>query len=263
MLFRSKKLKEEARPASVASYAVISDKGIALNSNDICHARMNAAKNIHAVVDIHNKWKECIDKKYHKAYKEVVSYIIRDSVWKDAFLCNNPQTFLTHGVVINTQLPSSYVFQAVVALRMPKERRDRLPVWKALRKANISPEVAYLLMLSFVPSENKYTLGICNSHSPVATHCSVKKLLSLFKGDKSAFENEKPLFTGHNWRVHEKFETRDGKDVLHNVLSSMIEEEKRGKNVVSKTLWGETTYYLNNKALVSIGQKLDKMLEEA
>ena len=256
-------LKEEAYADSVASYAVIGEGRVAYHSNDICHARLNkGVGKIVGALDIHNKWKECIPKENHSAYKEAIKYVISESVWKNAFLSNNHVNFLKHGVLINVEEKTSYVVQAVQALRMPKERRARLPVFKLLKRAGVSSDVAFLMMLCYSPIPSKkgqFSQSIPCSHSPINSAINLEFYLKFLAGKEKPFSKEKAFNEGREWNITPKF--YKGGDDLRRALRSIEEKPSVKKNIRTYGEgWNKYTS-LTTKAIIEIGRHLDNLLE--
>lgn len=227
-----KTLKNEADPRSIANYIVATEDGIESNATDVCHARMLSRDfDTLAVLDMHYGWKEVIPKDMHETYKQVVKFVL-NSGWGKAFQSNNHVNFLKHGVFLDLTQPASYVAQAVMALRMARERRTRLPVFKALRKAGLSGELSYLMMLSFDEHGKGFVVGVPGAHTPLDMHTSISKYKSLHEGGMEMFKGDKPAYKSSRWAIHSKFHSETG-DGLRNVLNKMINGEK-GDVVVGK-----------------------------
>lgn len=256
-------LKEKSFATAVASYAVIGEGKAAYYINDICHARLNRGNGkIVGALDIHNKWKECIPKKDHSAYKEAIKYVISESVWKNAFLSNNHVNFLKHGVLINVEEKTSYVAQAVQALRMPKERRDRLPVFKLLKRAGVSSDVAFLMMLCYSPISSKkgqFSRSILSSHSPIDSAITLEFYLKFLAGKEKPFSKEGTFNEGKQWKITSKF-YKGGND-LRETLFLIEEKPSVKKNIHSYGEGWDKYTSLSSKAIIEIGRHLDNLLE--
>lgn len=270
-----KTLKEKASANATASYAVMSDAGISFNANDVCHARIKAGysvKEIIAVLDIHNKWKEHIPTPMHKAYKEAVKYVIAESPWKNAFLSNNHVNFLQHGVLLNVEEKNSYVAQAVMALRMPKERQSRLKVFDLVKKAGFSGDVAYLMFMAFEPIRSKqFSLSIPGGHTPLSGGFPLSTLLSFIKGDMSFFKGEKRFKSPGNWSIFSKFDRHYRneelpavyKETLHNFMKKRLQSGDYTKFVKKEGGgWGGDYYYYTKEAILKIAGEIETLLKE-
>lgn len=271
-----KSMKEKASATSTASYAVLTDQSCHYFPNDICHARMKhfgpKCSKILALFDIHNKWKNVIPKEYHEAYKMAVRYIISESAWNKAFLSKNHVNFLQHGVFLDLTQPTSFVAQAVMALRMPKERRERLPLFEFLKKKGVSGDIAYLMFMSFERSSKKdgtYSLSIPGGHSPINGDFCIQKFFSFLKGDMSLFRNDKPMSEPGVWGIFYRFEGKyPGKgEYREHSLNLFFRTRMEGEDYAplrkkGKGMWGADYYYYNEEALLKIAAELQELMEK-
>lgn len=260
-------LKEEGSAAAVATYAVISTKQSRIEKQDICHARLkNVNGSILAVLDMHVKWKKCIEKKNHNTYKKVVKYVISDSIWKDAFLSNNHVNFLQHGVLLNVSAPNSYVAQAVMALRMPKERRARLPIFAEAKKAGVCDDVAYLTMLILQPEEVAVSftafLSPCTSHTPVYSYASYRHIISFMKGKSNPFRNEKSFNSDNSdWRINSKF-MKEGSETFVDFGKKFLQKHKGNKKLTRGGIGWMDTPKLTKEGVRQFARELQAIYEE-
>lgn len=268
---------QKKRKDGMANYALAFTKSdTRFQINDACHARLcwgyreiekkKEGDEITAMaMAIDQSFKHV--GKLGDQYKDYVSYILKDSHFKDCFITHDVEDAIANGVLFNINRNVSELMGAAIALREAHEYRDKLVVWKDVIDAGYSKDVAFL-MSAFISTDNGIRCE--NGHRLMSQRYALNDLILFMK--KGYYKKLPAIFNDKTQTKYEVHNTIFGHNTGKGWINAKAHEEK-GKTIakfleensnmeVEGEGWGRQETYHYKESIPMLSKAFQDLLDK-
>jgi hypothetical protein len=258
-------LQEEvaAKGSGVCTYSKLFADGTVKNQHqDLCHARIpdDTRKDIVALVlniSGHAKAAPNAD-----AYKSFVDYILKDSPWSSVFLPGQSfESGVASAVYVDVERSVAEVASAAIALRIGSEFATECRVFKLVRDAGFSGDVAHILLNFLTFSGGELVTRECsNWHHVLCPEQKAQEVWEFYGGRGFKIEDDRkvPYRTNHGYygTLRELIAEYSDKN-----LSRFFKDAFKVKLAVGR--WDEAPVTLvSYELLLEVGAVLEKLINK-